>query len=47
MPGTNRATLLLSNLGVNFTLHTYAYDPSAERIGRQARTRSASSRGAC
>src|SRR5712671_5650037 len=36
MPGSTRATLLLSNLGVNFTLHTYGYDPSAERIGLQA-----------
>jgi Cys-tRNA(Pro)/Cys-tRNA(Cys) deacylase len=36
MPGSTRATLLLSNLGVNFTLHTYVYDPSAERIGLQA-----------
>jgi Cys-tRNA(Pro)/Cys-tRNA(Cys) deacylase len=36
MPGSTRATLLLSNLGVSFTLHTYVYDPSAERIGLQA-----------
>src|SRR5258705_12729871 len=36
MPDSTRATLLLSNLGVSFTLHTYAYDPSAERIGLQA-----------
>jgi Cys-tRNA(Pro)/Cys-tRNA(Cys) deacylase len=36
MPGSTRATLLLSNLGVSFTLHTYAYDPGAERIGLQA-----------
>jgi Cys-tRNA(Pro)/Cys-tRNA(Cys) deacylase len=36
MPGSTRATLLLSNLGVNFTLHTYGYDPHAERIGLQA-----------
>jgi Cys-tRNA(Pro)/Cys-tRNA(Cys) deacylase len=36
MPGSTRATLLLSNLGVSFKLHTYAYDPGAERIGLQA-----------
>jgi len=36
MPGSTRATLLLSNLGVSFTLNTYAYDPRAERIGLQA-----------
>jgi Cys-tRNA(Pro)/Cys-tRNA(Cys) deacylase len=36
MPGSTRATLLLSNLGVSFTLHTYGYDPRAERIGLQA-----------
>lgn len=36
MPGNTRATLLLSNLGVSFAFHTYAYDPGAERIGLQA-----------
>ena len=36
MPGSTRATLALSNFGVSFTLHTYAYDPGAERIGLQA-----------
>ncbi len=36
MPGSTRATLLLSNLDVNFTLHTYGYNPRAERIGLQA-----------
>jgi Cys-tRNA(Pro)/Cys-tRNA(Cys) deacylase len=36
MPGSTRATLLLSNLGVSFALHTYGYDPRAERIGLQA-----------
>jgi len=36
MPGSTRATLLLSNLGVSFTLHTYVYDPNAGRIGPQA-----------
>src|SRR5258707_2520212 len=36
MPGSTRATLLLSNLGVSFALHTYGYDPGAERIGLQA-----------
>jgi Cys-tRNA(Pro)/Cys-tRNA(Cys) deacylase len=37
MPGSTRATLALGNLGVSFTLHTYAYEsPRAERIGLQA-----------
>ena len=36
MPGSTRATLALGNLGVRFTLHTYVYDPHAERIGLQA-----------
>jgi len=36
MSKTTRATLALSNFGVNFTLHTYDYDPDAERIGLQA-----------
>jgi Cys-tRNA(Pro)/Cys-tRNA(Cys) deacylase len=36
MPGSTRATLLLGNLGVNFALHTYGYDPGAKRIGLQA-----------
>ncbi len=36
MPGSTRATLLLSNLGVSFSLHSYGYDPRAERIGLQA-----------
>ena len=36
MSKITRATLELSNSGVNFTLHTYDYDPDAERIGLQA-----------
>jgi Cys-tRNA(Pro)/Cys-tRNA(Cys) deacylase len=36
MSKITRATLALSNFGVNFTLHTYDYDPDAERIGLQA-----------
>ncbi len=36
MSKTTRATLALAKLGVNFTLHTYDYDPDAERIGLQA-----------
>src|SRR5262245_51506095 len=31
-----RATAFLNNLGVNFSLHRYDYDPAAERIGVQA-----------
>jgi Cys-tRNA(Pro)/Cys-tRNA(Cys) deacylase len=36
MSKTTRATLALSRLGVKFTLHTYDYDPDADRIGLQA-----------
>jgi Cys-tRNA(Pro)/Cys-tRNA(Cys) deacylase len=36
MPKTTRATLALEQLGVTFTLHTYDYDPDADRIGLQA-----------
>src|ERR1700676_3572253 len=31
-----RATQALASLGVKFTLHTYDYDPDADRIGLQA-----------
>ena len=30
------ATLALNKVGINFTLHSYDYDPDAERIGLQA-----------
>lgn len=36
MSKTTRATQTLEKLGVRFTLHTYDYDPGAERIGLQA-----------
>src|SRR5260370_13741569 len=36
MSKTTRATLALTKLGVKFTLHTYDYDPDADRIGLQA-----------
>jgi Cys-tRNA(Pro)/Cys-tRNA(Cys) deacylase len=36
MSKTTRATQALDKLGVTFTLHTYDYDPDAERIGLQA-----------
>jgi len=36
MSKTTRATLALGKLGVNITLHTYDYDPDADRIGLQA-----------
>ena len=36
MSKSTRAVLTLSNLGVNFTLHSYDYDPDAERVGLQA-----------
>ena len=36
MATSTRATAFLSRLGVHFTLHSYDYDPDAERIGMQA-----------
>src|SRR5215470_5075140 len=36
MSKSTRATLPLNKVGVNFTLHSYDYDPDAERIGLQA-----------
>ncbi|MCB1413142.1 MAG: Cys-tRNA(Pro) deacylase [Xanthobacteraceae bacterium] len=36
MSKTTRATRALAKAGVAFTLHTYAYDPDAGRIGLQA-----------
>lgn len=36
MSKTTRATQALSKVGVAFTVHTYDYDPNAERIGMQA-----------
>jgi Cys-tRNA(Pro)/Cys-tRNA(Cys) deacylase len=36
MSKTTRATQVLAKAGVNFTLHTYDYDPNAERVGLQA-----------
>jgi Cys-tRNA(Pro)/Cys-tRNA(Cys) deacylase len=36
MSKTTPATLALSRAGVAFTLHSYDYDPNAERIGLQA-----------
>src|SRR6058998_2205953 len=36
MSKSTRAILLLNKVGVNFTLHSYHYDPAAERIGLQA-----------
>jgi Cys-tRNA(Pro)/Cys-tRNA(Cys) deacylase len=36
MSKTTRATLALQKLGVQFTLHSYDYDPDAESIGLQA-----------
>ena len=47
MSKTTRATLALTRLGVKFTLHTYDYDPTADRIGLRPPRRSASRRGAC
>jgi Cys-tRNA(Pro)/Cys-tRNA(Cys) deacylase len=36
MSKTTRATQALTKLGVAFTLHSYDYDPDADRIGLQA-----------
>ncbi len=36
MSKTTRATQILAKSGVAFTVHTYDYDPNAERIGLQA-----------
>ncbi len=36
MSKTTRATLALTRLGIKFKLHTYDYDPDADRIGLQA-----------
>lgn len=36
MSKTTRATLALQQAGVSFAVHTYEYDPNAERIGLQA-----------
>lgn len=36
MSKTTRATQALAKLGVTFTLHTYDYNPDADRIGLQA-----------
>jgi Cys-tRNA(Pro)/Cys-tRNA(Cys) deacylase len=36
MSKTTRATQVLTQTGVAFTVHTYAYDPNADRVGLQA-----------
>ncbi len=36
MSKTTRATQVLQKAGVPFTVHTYDYDPSAEKVGLQA-----------
>ncbi|PDV89399.1 Cys-tRNA(Pro) deacylase [Rhizobium sp. H4] len=36
MSRTTRATQVLSKAGIAFTVHTYDYDPGAERVGLQA-----------
>ena len=36
MSKTTRATQVLSKAGIAFTVHTYDYDPNAERVGLQA-----------
>lgn len=36
MSKTTRATQVLSQAGIAFTVHTYDYDPNAERVGLQA-----------
>ena len=36
MSKTTRATQALSQAGIAFTIHSYEYDPGAERVGLQA-----------
>src|SRR6478736_4883925 len=36
MSKTTRATQVLTQAGIAFTIHTYDYDPNAERVGLQA-----------
>jgi Cys-tRNA(Pro)/Cys-tRNA(Cys) deacylase len=36
MSKTTRATQALTKAGISFTVHTYDYDPNAERVGMQA-----------
>ena len=36
MSKTTRATLALERLGIEFTVHSYDYDPEADSIGLQA-----------
>ena len=36
MSHTTQGTLLLDKLGIAYTLHPYAYDPDAPRVGLQA-----------
>ncbi|SIR04893.1 Cys-tRNA(Pro)/Cys-tRNA(Cys) deacylase [Rhizobium sp. RU35A] len=36
MSKTTRATQMLAKAGIAFSVHTYDYDPNAERIGLQA-----------
>jgi Cys-tRNA(Pro)/Cys-tRNA(Cys) deacylase len=36
MSKTTRATQVLTKAGVSFTIHSYDYDPNAERVGLQA-----------
>ncbi|MBB3408064.1 Cys-tRNA(Pro)/Cys-tRNA(Cys) deacylase [Rhizobium sp. BK316] len=36
MSKNTRATQVLTQAGIAFTVHTYDYDPSAERVGLQA-----------
>ncbi|OWV79886.1 aminoacyl-tRNA deacylase [Rhizobium sp. R635] len=36
MSKTTRATQALSQAGIPFTIHSYEYDPGAERVGLQA-----------
>ncbi|MEP3438742.1 MAG: Cys-tRNA(Pro) deacylase, partial [Hoeflea sp.] len=36
MAKTTRATQALARSGIEFSVHSYEYDPDAERIGMQA-----------
>jgi Cys-tRNA(Pro)/Cys-tRNA(Cys) deacylase len=47
MSRTTRATQVLTQAGIAFTIHTYDYDPNAERVGLQAAEALGESRIAC
>ncbi len=47
MSKSTRATLALTKAAAAFTVHTYDYDPSADRIGMAAAEAPGRSRAVC